>query len=90
MDDKAHKGLRFTLFAPYLATAWVLILARDAHAYIDPGAGSMLVQLLLAGTAGVAVLGKLFWLRIRRALGMAPPDADTPSMENRPTGHDRV
>ena len=39
-------------------------------AYIDPSAGGMLVQLLLAGTAGVAVLGKLFWTRIKSSLGM--------------------
>ena len=29
----------------------------------------MLVQLLLAGTAGVAVLGKLFWTRIKTVAG---------------------
>lgn len=73
-----------------LAVVWVLVLARDAHAYIDPSAGGMLVQLLLAGTAGVAVLGKLFWMRIRRAIGMAPPEPETPAAETSPAEHDRV
>ena len=50
-------------------------------AYIDPSAGGMLVQLLLAGTAGVAVLGKLFWHRIRTIVGLPPP-ADTASAES--------
>ena len=59
-----------------LAVWWVAVLAPDAEAYIDPSAGGMLVQLLLAGTAGVAVLGRLFWTRIKRLFGAsdtAPP-----------------
>ena len=59
-------------------------------AYIDPSAGGMLVQLLLAGTAGVAVLGKLFWTRIKTSLGIkAKPDGVTPE-EAAPADHDRV
>jgi hypothetical protein len=59
-------------------------------AYIDPSAGGMLVQLLLAGTAGVAVLGKLFWSRIKTSLGMkSTPDAVTPE-DATPGDHDRV
>lgn len=58
-----------------LAASWVLIFAIDAHAYIDPSAGGMLVQLILGGTAGLAVLGKLFWGRIKRAFGARPSDA---------------
>ena len=74
-----------------LAVIWVLVLARDAHAYIDPSAGGMLLQLLLAGTAGVAVLGKLFWVRIRRAVGLAPAETqDTSTGEPAPSEHDRV
>jgi hypothetical protein len=90
MHDRARRHRGFSPIVVALALAWVLILARDAQAYIDPGAGSMLVQLLLAGTAGVAVLGKLFWLRIRRALGMAPPESQTSSTEDSPVGHDPV
>ncbi len=56
------------LTALALAAWWVLVLAPRAEAYIDPSAGGMLVQLLLAGTAGVAVLGKLMWSRIKRVL----------------------
>lgn len=37
----------------------------------------MLVQLLLAGTAGLAVLGKLYWTRIKTTLGIKPkPSGD--------------
>ena len=47
---------------------WVLmvgvLLPRSAHAYLDPGNGSMMVQLLLAGAAGLMVALKMFWRRI--------------------------
>lgn len=59
-------------------------------AYIDPSAGGMLVQMLLAGTAGVAVLGKLFWNRLRRAVGLAPKEDVQASAERSPAEHDRV
>ena len=32
--------------------------------YLDAGTGSMLVQMAVAGVAGVAVFAKLFWTRI--------------------------
>jgi hypothetical protein len=35
-----------------------------AYAYIDPGSGSMMLQLLLGGVAGIGVLLKLYWRRI--------------------------
>jgi hypothetical protein len=34
-------------------------------AYIDPGAGSLLIQLLIGGLAGLAALIKFRWNRIR-------------------------
>ena len=44
-------------------------------AYIDPSAGGMLMQLLLGGTAGLLVIGRLFWSRIRGLFGRTdPPD----------------
>ena len=42
------------------------IAAPEAHAYLDPGAGSMLLQVLLGGLAGVGVLAKLYWYRVRK------------------------
>ena len=63
-------------------------------AYIDPSAGGMLVQFLLAGTAGVAVLVKLFWSRLRGTFGLrddSPPDATpTDSRPGATTDHDPV
>jgi len=35
-------------------------------AYLDPGAGSILLQLLLAGVAGAGILARTLWGRFRR------------------------
>jgi hypothetical protein len=44
---------------------FVLAAETRVDAYLDPGSGSMLVQLLLGGVAGVAVIMKLGWQRFR-------------------------
>jgi hypothetical protein len=43
-------------------------------AYLDPSAGSMLVQALAGGIAGVAVVGKLYWARLKRVLRIGGDD----------------
>jgi len=47
-----------------LVGAFLLAWEPPLEAYLDPGSGSMLIQLLLGGVAGAVVLGKLFWRRI--------------------------
>jgi hypothetical protein len=49
-------------------------------AYIDPGAGSMILQALAGGVAGAMVVGKLYWGRIKRVLrlGRSESSADEP------------
>ena len=50
-----------------VAVILLLVLAAEVRvdAYLDPGSGSMLVQLLLGGVAGAAVIMKLGWERFR-------------------------
>ncbi|RPJ72173.1 MAG: hypothetical protein EHM24_00120 [Acidobacteria bacterium] len=52
-----------------LAAAILLVWDARAEAYLDPGSGSMLVQLLLGGVAGLAVLLNLFWKRLLERFG---------------------
>jgi len=47
----------------------ICLIPGPVFAYLDPGTGSMLLQLILGGVAAVGVVLKLFWHRIRRALG---------------------
>ncbi|MFQ5852427.1 MAG: hypothetical protein ACE5JU_17830 [Candidatus Binatia bacterium] len=50
----------------YLALVLVLFLfVADAHAYIDPGTGSYILQLTIAGLLGAAYVLKVYW---RKAL----------------------
>ena len=47
------------------AVLGVLVLyVPAAHAYLDPGTGSVILQVLLGGLAGLAVAIKLFWHRL--------------------------
>ena len=45
-------------------------------AYLDPGTGSMLVQLLVGGVAAAAVAAKLYWYRILRLLRIRRDDPE--------------
>jgi O-antigen/teichoic acid export membrane protein len=45
-----------------------LFILASVFAYLDPGTGSMLVQLLVGGLAAVAVTAKLYWHRILKLL----------------------
>lgn len=42
-----------------------IIFTNPAHAYIDPGTGSMIVQAVIAAVAAVSVSIGIFWRRIR-------------------------
>lgn len=39
-------------------------------AYLDAGTGSMILQAILGGAAGVAIAGKFYGRRVLRALGI--------------------
>ena len=43
----------------------LVIAARPAFAYVDPGTGGMLMQLLIGGLMGGLVLLKSSWQRIK-------------------------
>jgi len=40
-----------------------LLMTSNAYAYIDPGSGSLILQLILGGVAGLVVIIKLYWDR---------------------------
>lgn len=51
-------------------------LASPAHAYLDAGTGSLILQMLLGGFAGVAVVAKLYWARLRMRFTAQRGDRD--------------
>ena len=48
-------------------------------AYIDAASGSMLLQIILGGTAAVAVALKMWWRRVLRFLHIRKPNDDEPA-----------
>jgi len=51
-------------FVLLFAIFW--LTPREAFAYLDPGTGSMLLQLLLGGVAGAIMVVKLYWRQLSR------------------------
>jgi len=51
------KQVSFLLF-------FLVLTVEPAYCYLDPGAGSMLAQLIMGGVAGLLVVFKLHWEKI--------------------------
>ena len=43
-------------------------------AYLDPGSGSMILQMIAGGTAAIAVTAKLYWRRVLKFLRIRKDD----------------
>jgi len=59
-------------FSLFIAVLFVGISTSSAHAYLDPGTGSIILQVLLGGVAGVALAGKLYWHKFLSLIGAGP------------------
>ena len=46
----------------------------DVLAYLDPGSGSMILQILAGGVAAIAVTARLYWNRILKFLRIKKDD----------------
>jgi len=64
-----------------MLTVYMLLTFTEVHAYLDPGTGSMLLQVILGGIAAVGVAIKLYWHRLMAAFGIRkkeqPEDSST-------------
>jgi len=70
---------------PYLPLFFLFFvtLPAPAMAYIDPGSGSLLLQLILGGVAGLFVILKLYWHRFLAVLGLRKKEEE-PKEESEP------
>jgi hypothetical protein len=86
--------------APVVAVSLFFISSMPAYAYLDPGTGSMMLQIILGGIAGLLVAGKLFWGRIVDFFGSifrrdsAPEsvtsrESEVKEQEREPAGRDK-
>ena len=48
----------------------LLTMPISVYAYLDPGTGSMLLQVILGGVAAVGVAVKLYWHKLRVVFGI--------------------
>ena len=64
------------IFTILIAIFIMLLSGRPAYAYLDAGTGSMLLQLLLGGLAGLAVILKLFWHKVLGLFGIVKADEE--------------
>lgn len=60
---------------------WAFLFMPNAHAYIDPGVGSMLLQALAAGLVGALVFGKRIWLFVSTLFSTKKAGDDDLNME---------
>ena len=51
----------------------LLLFPPPTYAYIDPGTGSYIVQVLIAGLLGVLISLRFYWARIKAFLKGCPP-----------------
>jgi hypothetical protein len=56
---------------PFAIAALTLCMSTSsANAYLDPGTGSIILQVLLGGIAGLAVALKLYWDKLLSWMGI--------------------
>lgn len=60
---KKRDGFVFGVFL-FLAAA-----VTPVHAYLDPGTGSFVLQMVLGGVAGAALLVRVYWQRFLELFG---------------------
>jgi hypothetical protein len=66
----------------FLAASLFLASSSSALAYLDPGTGAIILQVLVGGVAGAAMIAKLYWSRLMDMVGRVtgkPPRHDVPS-----------
>jgi hypothetical protein len=64
-QDVNRKTRFYRLAEPLtLSAIFAAMSAAPAYAYLDPGTGSMMLQLMLGGVAGAMVVGKLYMHRV--------------------------
>lgn len=80
MDGRRLRAMRPVASGAALA-ALLLALPSSAFAYVDPSSGSILLQLLLGGVAGILVAVKLWWKRLTGWRSGRPAETPPP---NRP------
>lgn len=64
--------------------AFALNISQPALAYLDPGTGSIMLQLLLGGIASGLIIAKMYWHRLHGWLARGTGNESQRSSEHAP------
>ncbi|MDH5695679.1 MAG: hypothetical protein OEZ00_03610 [Dehalococcoidia bacterium] len=56
---------RLTTSSALLSVSLLPFTSQNIHAYIDPGTGSLIIQVLIAAFVGGLFLIKVFWRKVK-------------------------
>lgn len=59
------RDFRCILFFLVFGGLLFLVMPMNAHAYIDPGTGSFIIQVVIGVLAGALVTLKIFWNKVK-------------------------
>jgi len=60
----------------------LIIFSVNAHAYLDAGTGSIMIQLLFGGIAVAGSLIKMYWYKIKSFFSSKKDDSSLPDDSN--------
>jgi hypothetical protein len=60
--------IRLSNFVIFITVFYLFVFPRNVYAYIDPGSGSYLIQVILGFVFGGVFMVKLYWKRIKDAI----------------------
>lgn len=64
-DEFPMKRLSYLFSVPAITAVLLFVTPSQAHAYLDPGSGSYIFQLLLAALVGALFAIRIYWGRIK-------------------------
>ena len=59
---KVLRGFKKVVIVTLILLSWSI---RKAHAYIDPGTGSYILQIVIGGVLGAAFALKVYWKKVK-------------------------
>lgn len=68
--------IRNAIWLSWLVACFSLIVIPTANAYIDPGSGSFIFQMIVGAALGISFGLKLFWRRIRSFFTRGPSEEE--------------
>jgi hypothetical protein len=80
--------MHFVLLLLVVSAAFLGLSATAAHAYLDAGTGSLILQVLLGGVAGLLLASRMAWHKVLTSIGLRREPAPLETTED-PSGDTR-